>query len=134
MNIARIMIPKVMTVFLHDSQTVRQALETMLHHGYTALPVLDGKQRYAGCITEGDFLRHIMDTGSCDRQAMEELPLREILRNDFCPALSIDAAEKDVIELIQKQNFVPVVDSQNALCGILTRQKVISYLAEKAMR
>lgn len=134
MNIARIMIPKVMTVFLRDSQTVRQALETMLNHGYTALPVLDAKNRYAGCITEGDFLRHIMESGSCDRQAMEEIPLKHILRDDFCPALAIDADEKQVIDLIQKQNFVPVVDSQNALCGILTRQKVIQYLAETAAK
>ena len=34
------MIPKVLTVFLREDQTVRQGLETMATHSYTAVPVL----------------------------------------------------------------------------------------------
>ena len=41
MNIAKIMIPKVCTVFIHEDDTVRQGIEVMKRHGYTAIPVLD---------------------------------------------------------------------------------------------
>jgi hypothetical protein len=45
--------------------------------------------------------------------------------------LSIDADEKNVIASILNQNFVPIVDGRNMLCGILTRRGVIAYLADR---
>ena len=131
MNIAKIMIPRACTVFLNEKQTVRQGWEVMTRNGYTAIPVLDAEQRYIGCVSEGDFLRHILDTGSLDKMEMENHRVRELVRRDFCPPLSIDADEGDVIRATLNQNFVPIVDSRNTLCGILTRRGVIAHLAEK---
>lgn len=131
MNIAKIMIPRACTVFLNEKQTVRQGWEVMTRNGYTAIPVLDADQHYIGCVSEGDFLRHILDTGSLDKMEMENHRVRELVRRDFCPPLSIDADEGDVIRAALNQNFVPIVDSRNTLCGILTRRGVIAYLAEQ---
>ena len=131
MNIAKIMIPRACTVFLNEKQTVRQGWEVMTRNGYTAIPVLDADQHYIGCVSEGDFLRHILDTGSLDKMEMENHRVRELVRRDFCPPLSIDADEGDVIRAALNQNFVPIVDSRNTLCGILTRRGVIAHLAEK---
>lgn len=131
MNIARIMLPKALTVFLHESDSVRQGLEIMLQHGYTALPVLKNKTTYAGSITEGDLLRYVMELGTTDKTQMEETTIGSIMRHDFCPSITIDAEEKEVIRAITNQNFVPIVDSQNAMCGILTRRSVIQELASK---
>ena len=131
MNIAKIMIPHACTVFLNEKQTVRQGWEIMTRNGYTAIPVLDAEQHYIGCVSEGDFLRHILDTGSLDKMEMENHRVRELVRRDFCPPLSIDADEGDVIRATLNQNFVPIVDSRNTLCGILTRRGVITHLAEK---
>ena len=58
MNIAKIMIPKISTVFLHEKDTIRQGLERFMVHGYTAVPVLNDQEQYIGSVTEGDFLRH----------------------------------------------------------------------------
>lgn len=41
MNIAKIMIPKISTVFLHEKNTIRQGLERFMVYGYTAVPVLN---------------------------------------------------------------------------------------------
>lgn len=131
MNIARHMIPKVCTVFLTESHTVRQGLEILTHHGYAAVPVLDDRQHYAGCITEGDFLRFILKIGSADKRDMEDTLIGDILRRDFCPPLSIDAEEKEIVSTLMNQNFAPIVDSQNSLCGILTRRGLMQYLSEK---
>jgi len=125
------MIPRACTVFLNEKQTVRQGWEVMTRNGYTAIPVLDAEQHYIGCVSEGDFLRHILDTGSLDKMEMENHRVRELVRRDFCPPLSIDADEGDVIRATLNQNFVPIVDSRNTLCGILTRRGVIAHLAEK---
>ncbi len=131
MNIAKIMIPKVCTAFLHEDNTIRQGLETMTYHGYTALPVLDENQHYVGSISEGDFLRYMMKIGTTDKRALEQDRISDILRRDFCPALSMDSDDQTILSAILNQNFVPIVDCRNELCGILTRRGVISYLAEK---
>ena len=131
MNIAKIMIPKALTVFLNEKQTVRQGWEIMTRNGYTAIPVLDAEQHYIGTVSEGDFLRHILDAGSLYKTEMENHRVRELVRWDFCPPICIDADETEVVHAALNQNFVPIVDSRNTLCGILTRRGVIAYLAEK---
>ena len=131
MNIAKIMIPKCFTAFLNENQTVRQGWEVMTRNGYTAIPVIDGEHHYIGCVSEGDFLRHMLRVGSMDKLDMEKYRVKELVRLDFCPPLNIDASEADVIKSSLKQNFVPIVDSRNTLCGILTRRVVIEFLAEK---
>jgi len=130
MNIAKHMIPKVFTAVLHTNNTVRQGLEVFRQHGYTAVPVLDESECYVGCVTEGDFLRHLLHTGTTELKAHERVRIDDIIRREFCPALGIDAEEAAVHEAMMNQNFVPIVDGRGALCGILTRKKYMEYLAE----
>ena len=127
-NIAKIMIPKAVTAFLHTDDTVRKGLEIMRHHGYTAIPVLDENDSYVGCISEGDFLRHVFAVGTTDMKAHEDYLIGSIVRPDFCPSLQITAAIGQVISSVQGQNFVPIVDGRNCFCGIVTRRAVISLL------
>ena len=134
MNLVKIMIPKVSTVFLHEENTVRQGLELMKRYGYTAIPVLDARDMYIGSVSEGDFLRHLLDVGTTDLKAHEQYRIGEILRRDFCPAMSIEADDSLVLTGILNQNFVPIVDDRQMLCGIITRRAVIAYLAEVLQR
>ena len=130
MNIARIMIPKVSTVFLHEKDTVRQGLERFMVHGYTAIPVLNEQEQYIGSVTEGDFLRHLLTVRTTDLKEQEQYRIESIVRRDFCPALPIDAEFQKVVAATLNQNFVPIVDGRGVLCGILTRKNMIEYLAE----
>lgn len=131
MNIAKIMTPKYSTACLQEESTVRQGLEIMRRYGYTAIPVLDHEGKYLGCVTEGDFLRHVLEVGSTELKEHEKYRVGKIFRPDFCPALGIQASETDVIDSVLRQNFVPIVDDRGCLCGIVTRRSVILYLAEK---
>lgn len=130
MNIAAIMIPKISTVFFHENDTIWQGLERFRVHGYTAVPVLNDQEQYIGSVTEGDFLRHLLSVQTTSLYVLEQSRIESIVRGDFCPALSIDASLKQVISAALNQNFIPIVDSRNILCGILTRRIVIKYLAE----
>ena len=134
MNIAKFLTPKASSIYLLDSQTVRQGLEKFKYHGYTAIPVLTVSGEFYGCVSEGDFLRHLLQTGTVDLKVHERYKIREIMRQDFCPPLTIVASLEDVLEQIQKQNFVPIVDDRNCFCGIVTRRDVIKYLAELAFQ
>ncbi|MBQ8974358.1 MAG: CBS domain-containing protein [Oscillospiraceae bacterium] len=131
MNIAKILTPRATTALLHASDTVRQGLEIMRRHGYTAIPVLDEDEKYIGSVTEGDFLRHMMEIGSTDLQKQEKYYIYQILRKEFCKPLGIMADERQVIDSVLRQNYVPIVDDRGCLCGIVTRRSVIAYLAGK---
>ena len=130
MNIAKIMIPKIFTVFLHEKDTIRQGLERFMVHGYTAVPVLNDQEQYIGSVTEGDFLRHLLACQTTDLKVQEGYRLGSIVRRDFCPALQIDADFEQVVTSMLNQNFVPIVDCRNVLCGILTRKRLIEFLAQ----
>ena len=129
MNVLMLLSPKVNTAYLEDDFTVRQGLEKLRVHGFTAIPVLDNEGHYVGTVSEGDFLRHMINTGSTDKRFHEKFRVSEILRKDFCPAIRIDSERETVIEAMMKQNFLPVVDDRNMLCGILTRSALIAELA-----
>ncbi len=129
MNIAKLMIPKVFTITLHENSTIRQGLEVLARCHYTAIPVLDADDHYVGSVSEGDFLQHILKTGTTDIKEQEKYRIKDILRRDFCPALSIEAEFDDVVEASLRQNFVPVVDDRNTLCGIVTRRSLIAEMA-----
>ena len=131
MNIVKIMTPKYSTACPQETSTVRQGLELMRSRGYTAIPVLNKDGRYLGSVTEGDFLRHMMQVGTTELKEHEKYRVGSIFRPDFCPALDIQASETDVIDAVLQQNFVPIVDDRGCLCGIVTRRSVILYLAEK---
>lgn len=131
MNIAKMMTPKIFTIFINENCTVRQGLEMFKKHGYTAIPVLDDNGRYVGCATEGDLLRIMIREGTTDMRHYEKFKIAEIVRKDFLPPLGIDADYNTVISSVLNQNFVPIIDGRGALCGILTRKSVINWLSEK---
>lgn len=111
MNIAKLMIPKLYTAFLHENDTIRQGLECFTHHGYTAIPVLNEHEQYIGSITEGDFLRHVLATGapptSRPRSATAS---RALSAATSAPPWPIDADGAEVVAATLDQNFVPIVD------------------------
>ena len=129
MNIAAIMIPKVLTVFLHETDTIRQGLERFTVHGYTAVPVLNEQEQYIGSVTEGDFLRYLLKIQTTELKTLEQYRIDNIVRRDFCPPLPIDAELDQVVSAALNQNYVPIVDSRKVLSGILTRRILIDYLA-----
>lgn len=129
MNIAKILTPRAGTVLLHESDTIRQGLEIMRRHGYTAIPVLDADDKYIGSVTEGDFLRYILSVGTTLNEELERGRIGQILRKEFCKPLSIIAGRDEVISSVLHQNYVPIVDDRGCLCGIVTRRSVLLYLA-----
>ena len=59
MNILVLLIPKSQVEFVEDTFTIRQTIEKMSHHHYSAIPVINGKGEYVGTIKEGDLLWYI---------------------------------------------------------------------------
>lgn len=56
MNIAFFLTPKSEVVYENIDANMRQVIERMERHGYTAVPMIDKEGRYVGTLTEGDLL------------------------------------------------------------------------------
>lgn len=127
MNLAFFLTPKSEVACLTDDMTMRQALEKMEYHRYSAVPIIDGEGKYKGTVTEGDMLwmmKHHPDINFIDT---ENIALDEIPRHRNNAAVSINANIENLVELASCQNFVPVVDDQGVFIGIITRSDIINY-------
>ena len=128
LNVISLLTPKTNVAWLYEDWTIRQGLEKLRFHGYTAIPVLAKDGSYVGTVSEGDFLWCLLDQGSGDIQTQEKQPLRRVIRPGFNPAVRIDVALEELVERALRQSFIPVVDDRGAFVGIVTRQNIIKRL------
>lgn len=131
MNLLYLLRPKSTVAYLSSDCTVRQGLEKMRAHGYTAIPVINPNGEYIGTVSEGDFLWYIADSGEYNLKNMEKIKLDKIMRGVRDSAVTVTTKMDDLLYKIMEQNFVPVTDDRNIFIGIVTRKDIIKYYYEK---
>ncbi|MTH53401.1 CBS domain-containing protein [Bacillus mangrovi] len=130
MNIAFFLIPKSEVVYLPASATIRQALEKMEYHRYSALPLLDEKGRYVATLTEGDLLWKLKNTPNLNFENTHKMSLSEIDMHRKNEPVQITARMDEIIDRAMEQNFVPVIDDQGIFIGMIRRREIIEYCAK----
>ncbi len=130
MNIPMLLKPKSEVEYIIDTCTMRQGLEKMRKHGYTAIPVLSRDGLYVGSVSEGDFLWSLVErSGEIDSiRKCESYRIRDIMKEGRNPAVTVDVDMTTVIERAMHQNFIPVTDDRGYFIGIVTRQDIIYHL------
>ncbi|NLN55594.1 MAG: CBS domain-containing protein [Clostridiales bacterium] len=135
MNVAFYLTPKSSVVYLYGDQTVKQGLEKMKSHGYTAVPVIDRDGKYIGVATEGDFLWFMYDlirNGSADITTdMKAACIQDVINTQRFNPVPINISDEELILTSLNENFVPVIDDREIFIGIVTRKSIISKMAEK---
>ncbi|MGI6551574.1 MAG: CBS domain-containing protein [Bacillota bacterium] len=132
-NVSFFVIPKQDVIYLLHDATMRQALEKMEYHRYTAVPLIDDQGKYVGTLTEGDLLWKIKNTPGLTFDNLSRVSLTEVPRRMKNHPVRIDATMDDLIERAIEQNFVPVVDDQGIFIGIVRRREIIEYCAKLAL-
>lgn len=131
MNIAFYLTPKEEVVWIAEDSTMRQALEKMEYHRYTAMPLVNKAGKYAGTITEGDLLWSLKRNPELSFKNLHKILIREIPQHQSNEAVSINAQIEELIPLAINQNFIPVVDDQQNFIGIIKRSTLINYLYQQ---
>ena len=131
MNIVTLLRPKSEVAYVYEDNSLRQGLEKMRRHGYTAVPVIDREGGYVGTVSEGDFLWHMIDYGDADIRKQEAYQIKNILRKDWNMPVKIDETMDELLLRVMDQNFVPVVDDRMRFMGIITRKDIIKYYYDK---
>ena len=131
MNILFFITPKNEIAYIYEDDSIRQALEKMEYHKYSAVPLLTKDGRYVGTITEGDLLWGIKNQYNLNLREAEGIPVTTLNRKmDYLP-VTVKSNMEDMIDRALNQNFVPVVDDRNLFIGIITRKDIIKYLCKK---
>ncbi|MGP7817302.1 CBS domain-containing protein [Niallia sp. 01092] len=128
MNIAFFLIPKKDVVYLPFKSTMRQALEKMEYHRYTAIPLLTEEGKYAGTLTEGDLLWKLKHTPTLNFKNTERVNISEVPIHRVNQPITINAEIEDVFLRVLEQNFIPVLDDKEIFIVIIRRREVIDYL------
>jgi CBS-domain-containing membrane protein len=127
MKIASFLLPKDEVAFITSSASMREALEQLEHHYYTALPIVDDEGKYIGTLSEGDLLWKLKNTPGLDFDKMKQVPVSDIEKHIHNESVSINAQMDDMLALAADQNFVPVVDDESIFIGIIRRKDIIEY-------
>ncbi len=103
---------------MEETDTLRQALEKMEHHGYAAVPLLSTEGKYLGTLTDGDVLWGLKELNFPSLYQMEEIPVMQVNRSRDNKPVHVDGD-------------MPVIDDEKVFIGIITRRDVIHYLAKQ---
>ncbi len=131
MNILFFLTPKAEVAHVLESESLRQVIEKMEHHGYTAVPLLSSEGRYIGTITDGDLLWSIKRRNYPGERELEAIKIIEIPRRRDNQAVRIHESVENLFDKVANQNFVPVVDDEGSFIGIVTRKDVLSYMEKR---
>lgn len=135
-NVAFFLTPKQNVACLFDDFTLRQGLEKLKYHGYTAIPVITRDNKYVGTVSEGDFLWHVVRSEGANQVPitdLEDLYVKDILRKDYNPPVDISTGMEELLNSAMNQNFIPVVDDLGSFIGIVTRKDIIKYFYQSTM-
>ena len=91
MNVAFFLTPKTEVIYEKIDATMRQVLERMEYHRYTAIPLIDNEGKYVGTITEGDLLWKLKNTPGLDFKNTEKVSIKDIESRFINHPVSINA-------------------------------------------
>ncbi|MGP1589595.1 CBS domain-containing protein [Oribacterium sp. oral taxon 102] len=128
MNILFFLTPKCDVAFVEENDTLRNALEKMEYHRYSAIPVLSRDGRFVGTLTEGDLLFEIKNQLQLDLREAERVRVKDIAMKNHYDPVDVSSSMEGLVKLALTQNFVPVVDDLEHFIGIVRRRELMNYL------
>lgn len=128
MNVFEIITPKELTFYLYIDTNIKEALDIFEIHKYSVLPIIDGEGSYITTISEGDILRYIKNVCEFDYYKAKETKVIDIEKYRPYESLSQLGSFDDILDLIQSQNFIPIVDDRKKYIGIIRRKEILQYL------
>lgn len=134
MNILYLLHPKNTVEFLYDDDTFEKGYNCLRNSSYTAIPVISRSGIYVGTVSEGDFLRAIMDDHLFSPEEMSDCTVGDYIRKGWNPPIKVTAQLDELVMQVMDQNFLPVVDDRGCFAGIITRRDIIKHYYDKYIK
>jgi len=110
-------------VGIQKNEPVSKVVQLMKSHGYSQLPVFDGK-RSVGSVSEKTILNQIL--AGRDLAQITKLPIEEVMEEAF-PQVDEDAPLSLISSLLQVYSAV-LVSKKGAAVGIITKADLLRIL------
>ncbi len=117
----RVLHPRIIGV--QKTEPISKVVQLMKSHGYSQLPVFDGKQS-VGSISEKTILHQILE--GKDLAQIASLPATEIMEEAF-PQVAEDAPLSLISSLLQVYSAV-LVSTKGTVVGIITKADLLRML------
>ena len=112
---------------MENDDTLRQVLEKIEYHKYTAIPMLNKNGKYVGTVTEGDLLRYIKEKWFLNIREAEDCSISRVPLRWKYQTVDINCNMEDLVDTAMKQNLVPVLDDADNFIGIVRRSDILKY-------
>ncbi|MDP3130420.1 MAG: CBS domain-containing protein [Bacillota bacterium] len=130
MDILAFMKPTREVVTVRVESSLVEALGTMEKYRFTSVPIIDARGYYVGTLSEGDLLWAIKNQLGFDMAKASTFLVGKIKRNRDYEPIPATATIDQLIGKASNENFVPIVDEDNLLIGIVTRKTLLNYFFE----
>lgn len=131
LNILFWLTPKSEVDYIIDDASLNKALQKMENRNFSAVPVISRTGKYVGTLTASDILGCIKENFDLSMKKSADFPVSRVRRVRDNKPVYINARMEDMLDIIQTQNFVPVVDDENNFIGIITRSQVIKWMRQQ---
>ncbi len=108
---------------------ILEAIQTLITHGFTGLPVVDKKNHVVGIITEKDVLALALSIHNKTYDSSTTTAKVEDFMTTDVVTLDVNESLKQLCTNLMKHPFrrVPIVEKEK-LIGIVSRKDIISYI------
>lgn len=117
-------------ILISPQGTYRKAIELLTTHRLTGLPVVDGKGKLIGMLSEKDILQ---ECGSLEKASAKFLD-RPIRFRKAVRSAKLRAPLDEIARVLAGKSYrhIPIVDDRKILRGIITRRDLIRVLYIRA--
>ncbi len=126
-------IMKTDVVTVKKDTPIYEAMERLVEHNITGLPVVDDNMALVGIVTEKDMLRLIVDLDvlKLESELDESSTCVEKYMTQEVVSFSPEDSLLEICDCLLKKKFrrIPIV-SDGKLVGILSRKDIIGYMLE----
>ena len=132
-SIFSMLTPKIEVGWLYEDFTLRQAYEKLLQWNFSAMPIIDGTGEYKGILFAKDLLKYLEILNVDNVKDMEQYKLTDVNGIYDTTAIKCNTSFEKVVNMLENQNFIPVVDDREKFIGIITRRSLIECLYNKCL-
>jgi CBS domain-containing protein len=134
LNILFFLTPKHEIAYVFEDDSLQQAMEKMEYRRFSCIPILTKDGKFAGTLSEGDLLWALKRMQITDEKDARGVSILSIPKRAAYKPVRVDTSIEDLLDRAINQNFVPVIDDQDAFIGIVTRKAIIKYCYEEMQR
>lgn len=126
-NIMDLIIPDEQVALVQTNNPLEHALLVLVKSGYSAIPVLDTKNKLQGIVSKTMILNKIFGIERIEFEMLSEYRVQDVMKTAL-PLVKPTDSFLSVMKLAIDEPFICVVDEEGYFKGILPRSALLKFL------